>query len=136
MIDIILFCLASNIYFEARSEPLPGQYAVAEVTIRRADLSGRNICQEVFLDRQFSWTHEIERPKVINNKAWLEAMEVASVSIHGKTNFSNGATHYHALKWKGKPFPKPKWAYKLCKAVTIGNHVFYKPCSIPMMVTR
>src|SRR5687768_6444313 len=28
-------CLAENIYFEARGEPLRGQYAVAEVTMNR-----------------------------------------------------------------------------------------------------
>src|SRR5688572_22282571 len=30
-----LRCLAENIYFEARGEPLKGQYAVAEVTLNR-----------------------------------------------------------------------------------------------------
>jgi hypothetical protein len=30
-----LECLAENIYFEARGEPLDGQYAVAEVTLNR-----------------------------------------------------------------------------------------------------
>ncbi len=30
-----LRCLAENIYFEARGEPLNGQYAVAEVTLNR-----------------------------------------------------------------------------------------------------
>src|SRR5207244_2019519 len=30
-----LQCLAENIYFEARGEPLNGQYAVAEVTLNR-----------------------------------------------------------------------------------------------------
>ena len=30
-----LFCLALNVYFEARSEDLASQYAVAEVTLNR-----------------------------------------------------------------------------------------------------
>ncbi|TLZ19962.1 MAG: hypothetical protein E6K26_04220, partial [Gammaproteobacteria bacterium] len=30
-----LRCLAENIYFEARGEPIAGQYAVAEVTLNR-----------------------------------------------------------------------------------------------------
>jgi hypothetical protein len=33
--EIDLQCLAENIYFEARGEPLDGQYAVAEVTLNR-----------------------------------------------------------------------------------------------------
>src|SRR5687767_7360847 len=32
-----LDCLARNIYYEARGEPLAGQYAVAEVTMNRKD---------------------------------------------------------------------------------------------------
>ena len=30
-----LYCLAQNIYFEAKSEPLAGQYAVADVVLNR-----------------------------------------------------------------------------------------------------
>ena len=33
--EVDLRCLAENIYFEARGEPLRGQYAVAEVTLNR-----------------------------------------------------------------------------------------------------
>ena len=30
-----LYCLAQNVYFEAKSEPLAGQYAVADVVLNR-----------------------------------------------------------------------------------------------------
>jgi spore germination cell wall hydrolase CwlJ-like protein len=41
-----LECLAENIYFEARGEPLAGQYAVAEVTLNRtrADHFPHTVC--------------------------------------------------------------------------------------------
>ena len=32
-----LYCLAQNIYFEAKSEPLAGQYAVADVVLNRVN---------------------------------------------------------------------------------------------------
>lgn len=122
MIDVILFCLAWNVYFEARGEPYEGQLAVAEVTLNRADLSGRNICQEVFLDKQFSWSHQINRPKIVNQVAWQEAIDVSKVALSVPSNVSNGATHYH------NGTVKPQWAKKLCKVVIIGRHIFYKPC--------
>lgn len=56
MMEVMAFCLALNIYFEARNEPQSGQYAVAEVTLRRAAQTGRPVCNEVFTDAQFSWT--------------------------------------------------------------------------------
>jgi Cell Wall Hydrolase len=49
-----LACLARNVYFEARGEPLAGQYAVAEVTLNRraSRLFPRTICEVVY---QKSW---------------------------------------------------------------------------------
>ena len=35
MIETAIMCLALNIYFEARDQPLNGQVAVAEVTLNR-----------------------------------------------------------------------------------------------------
>src|SRR5262245_13587588 len=42
-----LLCLARNVYFEARGEPLAGQYAVAEVTLNRRGTAGfpRTVCE-------------------------------------------------------------------------------------------
>lgn len=127
VLDVIATCLAWNIYFEGRSEPYQGQMAIAEVTITRADLSGRNICEEVFLDKQFSWNNggEAAVKLVINNhKAWVAASTWARLALENPTNFSKGATHYHADYIK-----KPRWAYKLCETVRIGRHIFYKACS-------
>ncbi len=50
-----LACLARNVYFEARGEPVAGQYAVAEVTMNRK-ASGRyagTVCGVVY---QKNWT--------------------------------------------------------------------------------
>lgn len=130
MLDVLITCLALNAYFEARNESREGQLAVIEVTLRRAEISGRKVCQEVFLDRQFSWTLA-DRPKVTNNKAWLKSLEIAEYGFNNDTNYSGGATHYHADYIK-----KPKWAHKLCETTRIGRHIFYKPCEIPtMMIT-
>lgn len=122
MLDVLLTCVAFNVYFESRGEPFQGQIAVAEVTLRRAELSGRAVCSEVFEDKQFSWT-EKQRPMVMNPKAWQIAVQAAQTALLGSTNVSNGATHFHAR------YVSPKWRLALCHAITIGKHVFYKPCS-------
>ncbi len=122
MIDVVLFCLAFNVYFEARGEPLQGQWAVAEVTITRARASGRTVCEEVFEDRQFSW-NLMERPIVRKGEAWDTALYVANMTLIQPTNFARGATHFFNPKKAN-----PKWAKDMCKVTTIGKHVFYRSC--------
>jgi N-acetylmuramoyl-L-alanine amidase len=122
LVDVVLFCLALNVYFEARGEPLAGQYAVAEVTLLRAELSGRGVCEEVFADRQFSWTLH-RRPKVRNAQAWENSKAVALGAISTRTSFSNGATNFYNPR-----LAKPKWALTMCETAHIGRHRFMRPC--------
>ena len=50
MIETAIMCLALNIYYEARSEPLAGKIAVSEVVLNRvADTRYPNtICEVVY----------------------------------------------------------------------------------------
>lgn len=121
-IDVVLFCLALNVYFEARGEPLAGQYAVAEVTLHRAQISGRGVCEEVFADHQFSWTLH-RRPKVRNAQAWENAKAVALGALSAKTHFSGGATHFYNPR-----LANPVWARGMCETARIGRHRFMRPC--------
>lgn len=120
--DVLVFCLALNIYFEARNEPIDGRYAVAEVTLRRAIKSGRPVCNEVFTDSQFSWTIQSDNSTIKNKKAWNDSIAVAKASIVRVTDFSKGATHFHA------DYVRPAWTKRLCKTIKIGRHIFYKEC--------
>ena len=47
--ETALMCMALNIFFEARSEPIQGQIAVAEVTLNRvaSDDYPNTICEVV-----------------------------------------------------------------------------------------
>jgi spore germination cell wall hydrolase CwlJ-like protein len=127
-----LQCLAENIYFEARGEPLAGQYAVAEVTLNRTH--ARNfphaICQVVHENRwdpsrrrfvaDFSWT---ERGALFpeDGPAWRQAMVVAegaNEELHAPV--VPGALYYHATN------VQPGWAKTRKLIGTIGNHVFYR----------
>src|SRR5712672_2079344 len=86
-----LECLAQNVYFEARGEPLEGQYAVAEVTLNRtrSRYFPHTVCEVVHEARwdtirrrfvaHFSWT-EIRAQSDPTGPAWDQAMAVAKAS--------------------------------------------------------
>ena len=132
MLELAAVCLALNIYFEARSEPIGGQVAVAQVTMRRAEQNKDKVCEVVLAHKQFSWLNgktkkkdmmvlaAFEQPK--DKKAWKQAKKTADLVLRKKVwDHSNGAAFYHTKK------VKPKWNYKkLVKVAVIGNHIFYK----------
>ena len=85
-----LDCLALNIYWEARSESLLGQLAVAAVTLNRvaAPAFPDSVCEVVFQGEergrhlcQFSWRCDglDDRPR--NLVAWQEARRVARLAL-------------------------------------------------------
>lgn len=127
IIESAVLCLALNIFHEARGELIPGQYAVAQVTMNRAGGKQRNICREVYKPRAFSWTHQkvrFKHPSKTNPHAWQTAQRIARIVIAGNVNvdLSRGATHYHATH------VRPDWSKspQLVRTRRIGNHIFYK----------
>jgi spore germination cell wall hydrolase CwlJ-like protein len=126
-----VLCLALNVYQEARSESIPGQYAVALVTMNRAKETKGSICRTVFKPQQFSWTNgqfvqtnagykvsDRMRPK--DKHAWAVARRVAQVTLSGRMlDFTQGANHYHATS------VFPKWSAKMAVTRRIGKHIFY-----------
>jgi N-acetylmuramoyl-L-alanine amidase len=127
-----LQCLAENVYFESRGEPLDGQYAVAEVTLNRTRSRNfpHSICAVVHETRwdpgrrrfvaDFSWT-ELGTPSPEDRGAWRQAMVVAAAAyddLHAPV--VPGALFYHATSIR------PGWARSRIAIATIGNHVFYR----------
>lgn len=127
-----LQCLAENIYFEARGEPIEGQYAVAEVTLNRtrAEHFPHTICAVVHEMRwdpvrhrpvaDFSWT-ELSGLSPEDGPAWKRAMTVAT-AVYDDTHdpIASGALFYHSKR------VRPGWARSRTALRTIGNHVFYR----------
>lgn len=119
-------CLALNIYFEARGEPLAGQWAVAFVTLNRAKWRVENVCAEVRAKGQFSWVHggitrQMVSAAAADRSNFIQAEKVAALALTVHTaDFTHGATHYHASR------VLPDWSSKLEKVAVIGNHIFYK----------
>lgn len=127
-----LVCLARNVYFEARGEPIAGQYAVAEVTMNRK-ASGRypdTVCGVVYQQNwdprrkryvgAFSWTELSSVPTPMGEE-WQRAWKVAEAVYHGRhAPVLEDALFFHAT------YVKPSWARSKQPIARIGRHVFYK----------
>ncbi|HWC55376.1 MAG TPA: cell wall hydrolase [Sphingomicrobium sp.] len=118
-----LDCLATGIYFEAKSEPLAGQLAVGQVIANRADSGGRfpsTYCGVLFQRGQFSFVHGSSLPHVAHsNRQWQTAVAVAKiVDQHLKDSPVGNALFFHAR------YVSPGWHLK--KVASIGNHVFFR----------
>ncbi len=127
-----LACLALNVYYEARGEPMAGMYAVAEVTMNRVR-SARHpptVCGVVYEQRwdrlrkrkvgAFSWT-EFDIVPHPTGPQWKQARDVAEAvyfSRHPAT--LDGALHYHAS------YIRPSWSKGQQPVTRIGAHIFYK----------
>ncbi|MDA9566563.1 cell wall hydrolase [Planktomarina temperata] len=123
-------CLSEAIYFEARGEPVEGQFAVAEVILNRVDSPKfpNSICKVVRQGTgrkhacQFSYNCDGKLEYIANGSAYDQAKRVARVSMDRKTRpLTKGATFYHAT------FVSPSWARSFQHVATIGVHKFYKP---------
>ena len=130
MIEAILTCLALNVYYEARSEPMVGQYAVAHVVLNRVanESFPDNACKVVKQGYskglgkcQFSWYCDGKSDVPKDDLSWLYARVVAyNVLYDYHKDNTDGATHYHAN------YVRPWWSKHYDKTVTHGSHIFYK----------
>ncbi|GAB6053789.1 cell wall hydrolase [Magnetospira thiophila] len=124
-----LHCLALNVYWEARSEPLEGQLAVAGVTLNRARSAEfpSTICGVVMQgvgkrnQCQFSWWCDGKSDEPTEENAWKLAKMVARYALHANDQDpSRGALFYHAS------YVQPEWVAKLKRVRQIGHHIFYR----------
>ena len=132
-----LNCLAKNIFYEAGSEPLNGQAAVARVVMNRVQHGfGKNPCAVVYqantVDKlvddemqkvklcQFSWVCENKGDPNKNSAKYKQAEQVAyDVLAYDayKDVVPRTALFFHNLN------VDPLWPYK--QVAKIGNHIFY-----------
>lgn len=119
-------CLALNVYFEARSEPVVAQFAVAQVTMNRvlSDKYPDNVCDVVWQRKQFSWTHDGKSDKPKDKNAWNRAQWVAEVTLNDDdrsiTIIPKDVLHYHA------DYVQPYWTTSCVRITKIGRHIFYR----------
>ena len=124
-----LQCLTAAVYYEARSEGLEGQRAVAQVVLNRVRHPAfpKSVCGVVYQGSrrrtgcQFSFTCDGSLRARRDRDAWLRARKVAANALAGGVYGPVGlATHYHAS------YVRPWWAAAMRRAVTVGSHIFYR----------
>lgn len=115
-------CLATTVFYEARSESLAGQLAVAHVVLERAR-SGRfpsSLCGVVTQPGQFSFVRGGRLPQApTNGRQWRTAAAIAEIALEDSwENPVEGALFFHAAH------VSPKW--KRPRVTRIGGHIFYR----------
>jgi spore germination cell wall hydrolase CwlJ-like protein len=131
-----LNCLVEAVYYEARSEPITAQLAVANVILERVrdERFPNTICGVVHQGRYNRRGHPIrhqcmfsywcdgkpERMKEI--EALKTAISVSEMAITGViVEMTVGATHYHAT------YVRPHWrlSHTFMELGQLGRHIFY-----------
>jgi spore germination cell wall hydrolase CwlJ-like protein len=123
-------CLTAAIYYEARSEPIDGQRAVAQVVLNRVRDRAfpKSICGVVYQGSgapgcQFSFACEGNRQGgPVNPASWARSQAVAQEVLASASRTSNtptGADHFHA------DYVQPKWAGQMQRLAQIGRHIFF-----------
>jgi spore germination cell wall hydrolase CwlJ-like protein len=124
-----LDCLTEAVYYEARSEPLDGQRAVAQVVLNRTGRPGfsNSVCG-VIRQRsvsgggcQFAFVCNGVMLARREARAWAEAREVARRSLSGAAFALIGtATFYHRAD------VRPDWSARFKRVAQVGSQIFYR----------
>lgn len=128
------FCLALNVYFEARSQGVAEMIAVSEVVMNRVESPKypNDVCSVVKQGKhvngqpvknacQFSWYCNSLSDTPTNKRAWALSQEVARGVLLGRTEGEVGKPiHYHA------DYVQPYWSKDRILVGKIGSHYFYQ----------
>lgn len=124
-----LQCLASAVYYEAGSQDVDGERAVAQVVLNRVRHPAfpSSVCGVVYEGStrptgcQFTFTCDGSLYRQPNGDGWKRAYRVADAALSGYVYAPVGhATHYHAN------YVVPYWASTLAKNAVVGAHIFYR----------
>ncbi|MEQ1523873.1 MAG: cell wall hydrolase [Aestuariivirga sp.] len=127
-------CLARAVYFEARSESVLGQLAVAMVVLNRVKASNNSssVCGVVYkgADRlnacQFSFACDGKPDVPDDMAAWNTALNITTLALTTDEEIPDqqmqivaNATYYHA------DYVDPYWSKSMHRLTKIGRHIFY-----------
>ena len=124
-------CIAMAIYFEARSEPLDGQVAVANTIMNRVESpkfpdtpcevvqQGRTWNGHMLRNQcHFSYYCDGKPEVIVDQGAYTLALSIA-VNWANLVDITSGATYYH------RDDVHPYWIASLNISRKIGRHIFY-----------
>ena len=133
-----VYCMALNVYYEARGSNMADMYAVADVVLNRVDDARfpDTICDVVHdgyrkgrRDCQFSWYCDGKSDKIPpqDRDLYSQILGIAEKIYYGYDSFlvydfTKGATHYHAF------YVDPKWSKHkdVEKIMQLDDHIFYR----------
>ena len=124
-----LECLTAAIYYEARSEPIEGQEAVAQVVLNRVRNPAfpNSVCGTVFEGSsrdtgcQFTFTCDGSMAARRQPAAWERSRRIAAAALAGFVYEPVGAaTYYHTTA------VHPWWDARVQQVAHIGAHVFFQ----------
>ena len=145
MLADAVMCLALNIYWEARNQPIEGKRAVAEVVMNRSysPKFPDHPCDVIYQAKtwpsghpkkdqcHFSWFCDGLSDVPTDWRAWAEALITASHVWNGYGDrIAPCELYYHTLQ------VDPEWAMRFEPTQVIGDHIFYrekdeKDCTSP-----
>ena len=123
-----LMCLALNVFFEARGEPLDGKLMVIETTLNRVEDSRYpdDVCSVVYEPYAFSWTHDDKSDDplsypYLDRLKWEEIRQLVEVvSKNEQILLGTNVTHYH------KAGIEVFWSKHYEYVGLVGSHMFYE----------
>ena len=131
-----MWCMAQNIYYEARGSNRADRISVADVVLNRVNDSRypSTVCSVVQQGKQdangnmvrhmcqFSWYCDGKSDWPADMDAWVDAQQIAfNIMTWGQgRGLTEGSTHYHAK------YVSPRWARDLQLVGRIGVHIFYR----------
>ncbi|MEH3038236.1 MAG: cell wall hydrolase [Sphingomonas adhaesiva] len=121
-------CLAAAIYYEAASEPVDGQRAVAQVVLNRVRHAAfpPTVCGVVYQGSeragcQFSFACDGAMARAPARDGWARATRIAAAALAGTVYAPVGlATHYHTYA------VTPAWNRSLVMTDAVGAHFFHR----------
>ncbi len=137
------YCMALNIYYEARGSNLADKAAVSDVVLNRVNDTRypNTVCEVVKQGKQkpswkdpdrmvmvrnacqFSWYCDGVSDEVKDKKSYQKILDFARLIMHNDIQFvdiTDGATHYHA------DYVAPEWRHTKTKTTQVGEHIFYR----------
>lgn len=121
-------CMREALYFEARGEPIKGQFAVAEVILNRVDSPDfpNTVCSVVKQTARdgcaFSWYCDGKSDKMRDVASEDRAGRIAWLMMQpGEPRpLTDGATYFHSRA------VKPGWSREVIETAAIGGHLFFR----------
>jgi N-acetylmuramoyl-L-alanine amidase len=124
-----MLCLSLNVYHEARGSSILDKLSTAFVALNRLEQEyrgARNLCEVIWSQKQFSWTHDGKSDLPKEHEAWRESQFIAfMVTRASKFDLRDptyGSTHYlrHELS------SKVLWTKDFKRIARYGDHVYFR----------